>query len=509
MPTITPFLFVLALASPQEPTPAPAVTSVDVSPAVRATNELGIALYKALDREQPGKNLFLSPLSITIAMAMLAEGARDETAAEFAQAFHLALNTPLADLHADLNRLVERYRNGGGSADPALRERIADLRERFAAAEAAAKTRRDDDGAGWVEDLRRGNELAVQLNQLLCEVDRYELRAANGLWVERTNPLVPAFVQALDRWYGTGGVNSLDILGNTEAARRRINGWVEEHTERHIKDLIPTGGINASTRLVISNAVYFRGEWTDPFDARRTRDEDFLLADGARTRVKLMRDAKRKDVPYAAFTGDGRAFATPDVVPAEGDGRAFAKLGAAPAEAAKPPATYPGDDGFTMVELPYKGGELAMLVLAPRAPDGLPRIERLLDATSLASWTAQLRPRTVDTAMPRFEQRNSFELSRALQAAGVRRAFTGDAQFGGIAADHALFVDNVHHQAWLQVDEKGTVAVAATAVAMSVGASRRVPFIPVFRADRPFLFLIRDVKSGAILFLGRVFDPRT
>lgn len=497
----------LTLPLPQKPAPMTQLPT----PAARATHELGLAVYRALDAQRRGENLFVSPLSITVALSMLAEGAREQTAAELAHVLGLGAPTEFAALHADFQALLARYRDGsgsGGSSDPALRERVARLREELAAANADVRRYEAHDWRAAGTAVDRAHSLAAEINRLLPQLDRYELRTANALWVDRSFDLLPTFPATLDRFYGTGGVQRLDLRGAPEAARQHINAWVEEHTERHIRDLIPPGGIDAATQLVLGNAVFFRGEWAEPFDASATRDEDFRLADGTRTRAQLMHDAWRHDVPYAAFTVDDRYFATPKHVPA-GPG-------------AVPPATYPGPDGFTMIELPYKGGELAMVVLAPRSPDGLPRLEARLSSSTLTTWLRHLERRTVVTTMLRFELRQSCELSGPLQAAGMRRAFVDPSQpkgarFDGItdatSPERQLFVSNVHHQAWLQVHEKGTEAAAATAIAMAPTSAmprlERVPFTPEFRADRPFLFLIRDVKSGAILFLGRVTDPRT
>jgi serine protease inhibitor len=211
-------------------------------------------------------------------------------------------------------------------------------------------------------------------------------------------------------------------------------------------------------------------------------------------------------VPYAAFAGTGEFFDTPKLVPADGSVLA---------------ATYPDVGGFQAIELPYKGGDLAMVVLLPRSPDGLARLEQLLTADRLTKWLGRFTPRGVDTALPRFQQRSQLELSASLRALGMARAFvdptTGaGAQFEGIngAEDPSkkLFVGAVFHQAFVEVTEKGTEAVAATAMAMACGDAEpsrveMVPFRPVFRADHPFLFLIRDAKSGTILFLGRMLDP--
>jgi serine protease inhibitor len=361
-----------------------------------------------------------------------------------------------------------------------------------------------DDADYW--RMARAERIAGELNILLPSVDRYDLRVANALWVDQSFRLVPAYVATMDRFYGRGCVSCLDIAGDTEAARQRINSWVEDHTNQRIKDLIPPGQLAQRTPLIIGNAVFFKGEWSRPFAASATRDEDFTLPSGERIKARMMHDAWRQSVPYAAFHGNGGFFATPAAVPAE---------------TARRPATYPDDDGFAVIELPYKGAELAMVVLLPRSPDGLAHLEGMLTAANLASWLGHLEQRTVDTAMPRFEQKCDFDVSGALQGMGMRRAFVNPAeadgaQFGGLSASRdpaqQLFLGSVLHKAWVEVTEKGTEAAAATAIMMLVGAAVRqtvtVPFVPVFRADHPFLFLIRDTKSGAILFLGRMLDPR-
>jgi serine protease inhibitor len=465
MPTTTPLLLVLSLAAPQQQAP---------ELAARTTNELGLALYKALDQERAGKNLFFSPLSIAISMAMLAEGAREETAAELRQALRLDANTPLADLHAGYQSLLSRYRNGGAS-EPELRKRFAQLQQDCTSSPTPQL-------ADALEKLRQGSEL-------------YDLRVANSVWVDRALPLAPAFTAILDRRYGTGTANQLDLRNAPEAARQRINDWVATRTDRVIGELLPPGAIDATTAIVLGNALYFRGDWTIPFGTDETREGDFLVADGERVRTRFMHDSDRTAVSYAAFTADGTFFETPKLVPSD---------------AAKRPPVYPGDDGFTMIELPYKSGEVAMVVIAPRKPEGLPRLEARLDAASLATWLRHLERREVDTTMWRFERSCEFELARVLQALGVRRVFTPNAQLAGISERRPLFLSRVDHQAWLMVNEVGTVAAAATVTTTMIGAysGNWVPFRPVFRADRPFVFLIRDVNSGAILFLGRVTDPR-
>ncbi|MFO0872528.1 MAG: serpin family protein [Phycisphaerales bacterium] len=484
-------------------------------PAVAASNGFGIDLYRALVKADPAHNLFISPYSMAVALTMAAEGARGETEEEMAKVLHFpaatrpeeSAATTIQRVHGGHAALAQRFLAAAGNTDPQTQARIAALRTLLDEANGnATKFQQQQKWKESGEANAQAQRFAAELNTLLTQVDRFDLRIANALWVERTFSLLPSFVQAIDRFYGTGGVTQLNIAGETEQSRARINAWVEEHTERRIKDLIPVGGLAPDIRLVITNAVYFKGQWADPFSEGATRDEPFALADGKTVPTKLMRDQWRNAVSYAAFSGDGAFFATPREVPADAD---------------KLPKTYPDDDGFSMIELPYKGGELSMVVIAPRAAGGLGALEQRLTADALDAWPKRLERRTVDTAIPRFKMASSHEMSPPLQALGMKRAFInpalpGGAQFGGMSASadpaQQLYIGGVLHKAWIEVTEKGTEAAAATAVMMAPGARaapvEMVPFIPQFRADRPFLYLIRDAKSGVILFIGRMVDPR-
>ncbi|MBL9075893.1 MAG: serpin family protein [Planctomycetes bacterium] len=501
--------FVLACAVSSFALPAPQSPPADAV-AVQATNGLAFDLYRDLAAAEPAANLFASPLSIAMALAMVAEGARDETLAELRRALHLADEVPLADLHAAFARLADRYRQGGGDTDAALAARIAGLRTQLA--EANAEAERLQAGRDWrAADAaaQRSQTIADELNRELLRVDRYELTLANAVWVADAFPLEASFVAALDRSYGSGAARSLDFARDAEAARGAINAWVAGATHDRMRDLIPAGGVGPDTPLVLTNAVWFRGTWLVPFEARHTRDEDFVHRDGTRSKVPLMHDRDRGGIGYAAFRADGTLFPTPREVPA------------GPGPTAEAPATYPDDQGFQLLELPYKGRELTLVVLLPRTADGLGRLENLLTPARFAAWIGALEARRVDVALPRFELSQGHELSAALRALGLRRAFVppgqpAAAQFGGIsrASDprQQVAIGGVHHRAWLTVHEQGTEAAAATAVAMAPGSAVRppqmVPFVPVFRADRPFVFGIRDAKSGALLFLGRVTAPR-
>lgn len=503
MITSLPAILFTMTTLPQGPTPTPEAT------AALATTHLGIELFRTLSAAAPGTNLFVSPDSVTTALAIVMAGAREQTLAEMKRALGLPADTPDAALHAGLQRLQQRLEAGRGTGTDAQRAEVAALRTQLATLNQRAEQLADG-GKDWQAARaaqQEAEQVAALLNRQLQGLDRYELSCANALWVDRSFPILADYVAIIDRWYGSGAAQQLDFAHDPDGAARTINDWVAARTNDRIRDLLAKGSVPAATPMIVTNTIWFRGEWQQPFDAARTQPQPFLLAAGGEVSVPLMRDGHRHGVPYAAFDGDGDLFATPHEVPGE--------------PGARQPPTYPDDRGFQMVELPYKGGELAMVVLVPQSRDGLPQLERLLTAERLHGWLTKLGARQVDTSLPRFRLDGDHELAPALQALGMHRAFTSPeqpdgAQFAGISSStdprQQVCISRVVHKTMLDVSEKGTEAAAATAVLMAVGAAARplrmVPFHPVVRADRPFLFLIRDVKTSALLFLGRYVDPR-
>jgi serine protease inhibitor len=346
------------------------------------------------------------------------------------------------------------------------------------------------------------------LNKLQSEYGQYELRVANALWGEKTYPFKQSYIDTIHKYYRTGGLFPVDFRHDYEGARKRINAWVEEQTANRIKDLIPANALDAEAqkllRLVLTNAIYFKGEWAEVFAEGRTKDEDFTLAGGRKVRVPLMHRDDMGAARYAAFRGDGTFFDTPARVP-------FGKI--------DEKTVYPDESGFTALELPYKGGEVSMLVLLPRSADGLEALEKKLTSENLAAWVGKLRQRSVHVYLPKFKVETEYDLGKTLQGMGMVRAFidpraADGAQFDGMTESQdpaqKLYIGKVLHKAFVEVNEKGTEAAAATAVMMPLAeaAPASVPFTPTFRADRPFMFLVRDRQSGSILFLGRVVNPR-
>ena len=276
--------------------------------------------------------------------------------------------------------------------------------------------------------------------------------------------MLPDYLALLDKNFGAG-LKEVDFAGDAEGARKAVNAWAEKETREKIKDLLLPGAVQPATRVILTNAIYFKGKWTEPFKKDQTKDADFFLAPDKKVSAPLMNLTER--FPYF-------------------DGGAFQAL-----------------------EMPYAGDALAMVILLPREKDGLAALEKSLTAAKFAEWTAKLVRREVVVAVPKFKMTSTFMLGGTLAAMGMPLAFQAcNADFTGITGGKEPFwIGEVIHKAFVDVNEEGTEAAAATAI-MMLGAAMPAAPPPVFRADHPFVFLIRDKRSGCILFVGRVVNPK-
>ena len=383
------------------------MASNDQATAVTGNNEFAFALYGKL-RGQDG-NLFFSPESVSTALAMTYAGARGDTAAEMAKTLRFTL--PPDRLHPAMGAL---------------------------------------------------------LSALNAPHDGYQLRVANALWAEQDYKFLDAFLKLTGSDYGAG-FHPVDFKGAAETARLTINQWIEQKTDSKIKDLLKPGMVNPATRLVLTDAIYFKADWQAQFQKAQTEDENFHLSAAQTVKAPLMHRAGS----YKYFNGRT----------------------------------------FQILEIPYKTGELSMIVFLPKDMDGLPAFEQSLTASNTRQRLGQLRPVSgVIVTIPKFKVTQQFELQDTLGAMGMPKAFDRRAaDFSGMTGNRNLFISAVIHKAFIDVDEEGTEAAAATAVLMRELAvlvpDPKQPPPPVFRADHPFVFLIRDNRSGGILFMGRVSDP--
>lgn len=288
------------------------------------------------------------------------------------------------------------------------------------------------------------------------------LESANALWVNQKFPIIEKFETAVQEKY-SAEVRPADFSGQPELERKTINNWVEQKTRDKIKNLLGPGTVTPDTRLILVNAIYFKGDWLHAFDKAETKDEVFQCLEKSAVTVPMM-------------------TLKPE------------RLG------------YLENESFQCLELPYMGKEVSMLLVLPKERDGLARIESGLSSDALAGWISELRREEVEVHLPKFKIESQFSsLSSVLAALGMTDAFNPAlADFSGISTQ-PLFISDVVHKAFVQVDEEGTEAAAATGIIMRTTAMPMPP--KIFRADRPFLFLIRENTSGTILFMGRVCNP--
>jgi len=294
------------------------------------------------------------------------------------------------------------------------------------------------------------------------EAGEVRLHVANSLWPPSGYDLLPTYRSLVEARYGSR-VTPVDFAGDRAGACATINRWVEERTEGRITSILRPEALADPTYLVLLNAIYFKGPWKDKFDRKDTRDDTFYLSLKQSVRVPLM--YQEEEFGYAE------------------------------------------SESMQIVELPYRGDALSMLVLLPRRIEGLRQLEESLSTRRLEAWRSRLTRRTVEVFLPRFRAGFEVELAPVLQAMGMKEAFVfGRANFAGIdGRPDWLFLGNVIHKAFVEVNEEGTEAAAVTGEAMMGGMPARPP---EFRADHPFLFLIQENRTGSILFLGRVVDPR-
>ena len=366
---------------------------------VDANNQFALELYTELSKN--GKeNIFYSPYSISAALAMTYEGAKGETKDEIKSVFHFP-------------------------EDSTLRPNFAKI----------------------YNDINKNEE-------------DYELRTGNALWVQKDYPFLEDYINIVVKYYG-GKVSNLDFVKETEKSRQTINNFIEEQTNGKIKDLIPKGVLDYLTRLVLTNAIYFKGTWQWEFNPKNTEEVDFKITPTDIVKVPMM-------------------YMKPE----------------------KAKFNYADLEDLQILELPYKGEKISMLILLPK--DNLEDIQPLT-IEKLKEWKSQMKKETLDEIyLPKFEFDTKYFMKEILSDMGMPTAFEMDADFSGMDGTKSLYIKEVIHQAYVKVDEKGTEAAAATGVVMKLTS-----IMPknIFRADHPFIFIIQQNDTGNILFLGRVNDP--
>jgi serine protease inhibitor len=377
-----------------------AMPATDSASLIRGNTAFAIDLYRL---QASGKdNIFFSPYSISTAMAMVAAGARGTTASEIEKAM--------------------RFPFGGAKL------------------------------------TRSWSEVQQDVNKKRADVT---LLTANALWAAKDVEFKSDYLSQSRKDFAAK-LETLDFA-KSEAARKRINDWVSDTTQKKIPQLIGSGMLNASTRLVLTNAIYMKAPWLNEFPKARTNDNGVFHAAAGDQKAALMRNLN--DFRYAHI------------------------------------------DGVRVIELPYKGSELSMLVVLPDANDALGTVEKTFSVQKLAEWDKALASAKVDVTFPRFTSDISLDLNGPLTTMGMRQAFSAHADFSGIAKEK-LMISDVIHRARIDVAEEGTEAAAATAVIMTrATAVQPRPKPEIFNADHPFLYLIRRTDTKSVLFIGRLVQP--
>lgn len=370
--------------------------------AVKSSNYFTLNFYKQIKDNQ--QNIFFSPYSLTTALAMTYEGARGETAEEMIEVF----NFP------------------------------------------------EDNNIRWQAFFNL-------LNWLNRDGKNYELSIANALWAQKDFYFLPEYFDIIGEYY-QGKIENLNFIEEPEESRLVINSWVEEQTKDKIKDLIPKNVINPLTRLILTNAIYFKGDWALEFKEGDTQEDDFHLMNGGSVKVQMM-----------SRTDDEAEF------------------------------SYHQDDFLQILEMPYKGEDISMLIILPKGQN-LAQAEELLTLENLSDWQGQMRKQKVEVYFPKFKLETKYNLKDTLEDIGMPTAFSEEANFSGMNGKNNLLISEVIHQAFIEVDEKGTEAAAATGVVIGV-TSLPLEESTIFKVDRPFVFLIQDKTTGGILFMGRVLNP--
>lgn len=397
----------LLLASPSFATAQPS-SSADARAMGTSINRFAVDLYKSVAADE---NLIFSPFSISMALAMTREGAGGATAEQMDTVLH--------------------YPPTLASKQRALADAL-ELRSRRL----------------WSDDEERTRH--------------FELHLANAVWGASDLRFVPKYLDRLRANYDAP-MRYVNFEEEPEQIRRTINLWASRQTRQRIPELIPPGGINPSTGLVLTNAIYLKAKWKKPFYPELTKRRTWYAIDGSEQRTPLM--------------------------------HRWAEL------------RYTEDQQVQVVALPYRGDALSMVIVLPRKHAGLRALRTSITHGRVRQWMSELESKWVELALPRWKYSSGFELGRTLRGMGMGAAFDRDANFDGIASERPLFISEVIHKAFIAVDEKGAEAAAATAVVMSRGGGRASGEPEYFNANHPFLYFIRHNATGAILFVGQVMKP--
>jgi len=378
-----------------------AATEEGVSAVVEANNRFAFDFYA---KHKGDSNFFFSPYSVSSAMSMVYEAAKDSTASQIASVFHFP-------------------------------------------------------------DIKTLEPSSARIYNEINKTDKsYSLNTANALWAQKDYKFLPNYFKTIGEYYG-GQLTNLDFISNVENSRITINNWVEDRTNDKIKNLIPQGMISEDTRLVLTNAIYFKGKWQEQFKKKDTKQENFSITPKSTIKTDMMQ-----------LTGEDARF------------------------------QYAENGDVKVLSLPYQGNDLSMVLILPEDGKTIQDAENYLSVDKFSELKASMQKWQVDVYVPKFKLETKYFMSQDLASMGMPIAFSDNANFSGMTGSNDLKIDQVIHQAFVRVDEEGTEAAAATAITMKV-TSAMPQQAKIFRADHPFLFIIQQNSTGNILFLGRIDSP--
>ena len=386
----------------------PEVSEANLTQLVQGNTRFGMNLYYSL--QQGGENIIFSPYSISVALAMAQAGSQGETLQQMNDV--LSFSLPFEDLHPAINALQLELNNRENS------------------------------------DYEEGKK-------------DFELNIVNSIWGEKTYTFLPEYLDLLAENYGAG-LRLADFINQPDASRKEINQWVSNQTNDRIQDLLPENTITDLTRLVLTNAIYFKASWLHQFEPGMTQDGHFTLLNGEIVQLPMMHQIE--------------TFG------------------------------YAREDGYQLISLPYEGNKLSMLIILPDE-NNFAQVEKAIAELDIQNLVRSVSYAQLDLRMPKFKIESSFGLADYLDAMGMGDAFIpGVADFSGMDGTRDLFISAIQHKAFIEVDETGTEAAAATAVVVGIESMPIDEPIKV-SIDRPFIFMITDNKTGSILFMGRVMNP--
>ena len=379
---------------------------------VDANNQFAFDLYSKLSESDKG-NVFFSPYSISTALAMVYEGAKGKTAEEMGAVLHFPIDN--TDTIGNIN------------VNPEIRSSFAKI-----------------------------------YNQINKEDKEYKLYTANALWAQKDYVFLDDYLNTVEKYYG-GKTTNLDFVNENSDAVKTINGWIEDQTNDRIKGMIPS--LSPLTKLVLTNAIYFKGQWLHEFKKKNTNDMDFKITPDNTVTASMM-----------YYYDDDVSF------------------------------NYAETDELQVLELPYKGEELSMLIFLPKEND-IMQLETSFNIKKLNEMKSKLNKEDVIIYLPKFTFKTKYSLPETLTSLGMKNAFVPDAaDFSGMDGTKKLFISDVIHQAFVEVNEEGTEAAAATAIMMEMKSMQNKQPV-IFRADHPFMFIIQEKSTGTILFMGKVIEP--